>query len=117
MAGIATIAITLALTLFAFQTKYDCTGMGGFLLSSLTGLIVIQIVNIFVKSSSIQLMAASFGLIIFSGYLIYDTQLIVGGTHRKYEFSTDDHVFATINLYLDIVNIFVNLLQLLDSKD
>lgn len=117
MAGIATITITLALTLFAFQTKYDCTGMGGFLLSSLTGLIVIQIVNIFVKSSSIQLMSASFGLIIFSGYLVYDTQLIVGGTHRKYEFSTDDHVFATINIYLDIVNIFVNLLQLLDSKD
>lgn len=117
MAGISTIAVTLTLTLFAFQTKYDCTGMGGFLLSSLIGLIVIQIVNIFVKSSSIQLMAASFGLIIFSGYLVYDTQLIVGGTHRKYQFSTDEHVFATINLYLDIVNIFVNLLQLLDSKD
>ena len=117
MAGIATIAITLTLTLFAFQTKYDCTGMGGFLLSSLTGLIVIQIVNIFVKSSSIQLMAASFGLIIFSGYLVYDTQLIVGGTHRKYQFSTDEHVFATINLYLDVVNIFINLLQLLDNKD
>tara|TARA_B110000977_G_scaffold88120_1_gene117124 strand:+ start:7012 stop:7779 length:768 start_codon:yes stop_codon:yes gene_type:complete len=117
MAGISTIAITLALTLFAFQTKYDCTGTGGFLLASLTGLIVIQIVNIFVHSSSIQLLAASIGLIIFSAYIIYDTQMIVGGSHRKYQFSINEHVFATINIYLDIVNLFINLLQLLDMKD
>ena len=117
MAGSATVAITLALTLFAFQTKIDCTGAGGFLCSALTGLIVIQIINIFVKSSQMQMVTASIGVLLFSAYLVYDTQLVVGGTHHKYQFGIDEHVFATINLYLDIVNLFIYLLQLFGSGD
>ena len=37
---------------------------------------------------------------VFSFYIVYDTQLIVGGKHRKYQFSTDDYVIASVSFYL-----------------
>ena len=37
---------------------------------------------------------------LFSLYLVYDTQLIVGGAHKKFQFSVDDYVFAALNIYL-----------------
>ena len=57
-----------------------------------------------------------FGAIIFSFYIIYDTQLIIGGEHKKYQFDVDDYVFATITLYLDIINLFLYILDLLDRR-
>ena len=90
--------------------------MGSFLFTSLTGIICINIVNLFVKSDTVNLLAACASIVIFTGYLIYDTQLIVGGDH-KYAFSTEEHAFATISLYLDIANLFVNLLQIFDRSN
>ena len=46
-------------------------------------------------------------------YLVFDTQLILGGKHRKYEISPEEYVFAALNLYLDIVSLFLLLLQLI----
>ena len=116
LAAFATLVITITMTIFACQTKYDCTGMGCFLSTALIGIICINIVNLFVKSDSINLWTACASIVLFTGYLIYDTQLIVGGSHR-YAFSTEEHVFATIALYLDIANLFVNLLQIFDRSN
>ncbi len=117
LAGSATLGITMALTLFAFQTKYDCTGAAGFLFGALCGLIIVNIVNIFVKSSDLQLIASCAGVLIWTAYIVVDVQMIVGGKHHKYQFEEDEHVFATINLYLDIVNLFVTLLKLIDGDN
>lgn len=46
-------------------------------------------------------------------YLVFDTQLILGGKHRKYEVSAEEYVFAALNLYLDVVSLFLLLLQLI----
>lgn len=46
-------------------------------------------------------------------YLVFDTQLILGGKHRKYQVSPEEYVFAALNLYLDIVSLFLLLLQLI----
>ena len=46
----------------------------------------------------------------------YDTQLIVGGAHKKHQFGVDDYVFAALNIYLDIINLFLLLLQLLQDR-
>lgn len=116
LAAGTTLVITVAMTLFACQTKYDCTGAGGFLLTSLCGIIAINIINIFVKSSTVHLWAACGSVVLFSAYIVYDTQLIVGGSHRKYQFSTEDHVLATISIHLDMVNLFLNMLQILTSS-
>tara|TARA_B100000575_G_C23142648_1_gene665511 strand:+ start:2882 stop:3691 length:810 start_codon:yes stop_codon:yes gene_type:complete len=112
MAAGTTLAITISMTLFAFQTKYDCTGMGGLLFGALVGIIVMNIINIFLSSPILHLWLGIGGVILFTAYLVYDTQLIIGGEHKKYQFSEEDHVFATISLYLDILNIFMQLLSL-----
>jgi protein lifeguard len=48
-------------------------------------------------------------------YLVYDTQIIVGGEHKSYQFDMDDYVLAALVIYLDIINLFILLLQLLNG--
>ena len=110
-----TLAITISLTIFACQTKYDFTGYGPYLLSFLWALILIGLINCFLANSVLMTIQAGLGAIVFSFYIIYDSQLIVGGKHKQYEFSIDDYVLATLSLYLDIINLFVYILQLLNE--
>lgn len=58
------------------------------------------------------------GILVFVVYIIYDTQLIMGemGGHKKHQFSVDDYAFAALNLYLDLINLFLHLLHLLGKK-
>merc|ERR1719343_1370915 len=61
------------------------------------------------------------GVLLFTFYIVYDTQLIIGGSH-KVQFSIDDYCFAALNLYLDVINLFQQILRLLgdqkkDKKD
>jgi len=61
-------------------------------------------------------MYACVGAILFSFYIVYDTQLIAGGAHREYGFSVDDYAFAALNLYVDIIRLFLKLLSLLGKR-
>ena len=47
----------------------------------------------------------SVGALIFSLYIVYDTQMMMGGKH-KYSLSPEEYIFAALNLYLDIINLF-----------
>lgn len=94
------------LTLFAFNTTRDFSFMGKFLLISLIILIVAGLINIFLGSTLLQTLIAAFGAIIFSAFILYDTQNIIHGN-----FSSP--VEAAIALYLDVLNLFISLLQLL----
>ncbi|KAL7730513.1 hypothetical protein ACLKA6_000515 [Drosophila palustris] len=107
-----TAAICLALTLFALQTKYDFTMMGGILIACLLALLIFGLLAIFMGGNMLALIYASLGALLFSFYLIYDTQLMMGGNHR-YSISPEEYIFATLNLYLDIINIFVDVLSIL----
>ena len=51
------------------------------------------------------------GAVIFSLYIIYDTQIMLGGNH-KYSLSPEEYIFAALNLYLDIINLFLYLLSI-----
>ena len=70
---------------------------------------VYSIILIFVKVKIVKLIYDIFVLLLFAGYLIYDTQLIVK-SDSKFQFSTDDYILASLNLYLDIINIFIQFL-------
>ncbi|XP_030563705.1 protein lifeguard 1 [Drosophila novamexicana] len=107
-----TAAICLALTLFALQTKYDFTMMGGILIACLMALLIFGIVAIFMHGKIITLIYSSLGAVLFSIYLIYDTQLMMGGGH-KYAISPEEYIFASLNLYLDVINIFIDILNIL----
>lgn len=82
-----------------------------FLFITTFSLTLVCIINIFIMSSFLQLFIAGFGSIVFSGFIIYDTKLILSNKHHVY--SKDDFVLASINLYLDIVNLFLYILQCL----
>lgn len=109
-----TAAVCLALTLFAFQTKWDFTMMGGILVCLVVVLFVFGIVAMIVRNNILSLVYASLGALLFSFYLVYDTQLMMGGKH-KYALSPEEYIFAALNLYLDIINIFLYILTIIGA--
>jgi FtsH-binding integral membrane protein len=121
MATGMTAIVVLTLTAFARWTTIDFTGMGIYLyvcliVFILTGFIAGLFVTTLKGFQTLQLLYAAGGVLLFSCYLVYDTQLIVGGKHAKFQFSVDDYVFAALNLYLDIVNLFIYILQILNQR-
>jgi len=119
-ATIITMGIIIGLTLFACQTKYDFTEYGPYLISLLLALILFGFLNLFLcLCNSCQAQNTFYsvcGALLFSFFIIYDTQRIIGGNHKTYQFSEDDYVFAALNLYLDVVNIFLQMLNLLQCQ-
>jgi protein lifeguard len=107
-----TAAVCLGLTLFAFQTKWDFTLMGGILYVAALVLFLFGIIAIIIPGQIITLLYAAAGTLIFSVYLVYDTQLMIGGDH-KYSISPEEYIFAALNLYMDIVNLFLFILMLI----
>ncbi|XP_058124573.1 protein lifeguard 1-like [Anopheles ziemanni] len=106
-----TAVICLGLTLFAFQTKYDFTMMGGFLFCVVLVFFMFGLIAIFFEGTVITLIYSALGALIFSMYLVYDTQIMLGGEH-KYSISPEEYVFAALSLYLDVINIFLHILRI-----
>ena len=94
------------ISLFAINTKKDFTYMGKFLFIALIIMIVAGLINIFLGSPIFQLVIASAGAILFSAFILFDTQNIIKGN-----FSSP--VEAAIALYLDALNLFISLLEIL----
>ncbi|CAN3357767.1 bax inhibitor 1 [Diutina catenulata] len=107
-----TLVIFIGLTLFAFQTKYDFTQWQGVLGMSLWALIAMGFVMWFVPSSSstVQLAYGVVGALIFAAYIVVDTQSIMKTAHL------DDEIVSCIQLYLDMVNLFLFILRILQSQ-
>lgn len=89
--------------------------MGGILLALVVILLITGIVAMFMPGKITQLIYASLGALVFSAYLVFDTQLMIGGKH-KYSLSPEEYIFAALNIYLDIVNIFIYLLALIGGS-
>jgi modulator of FtsH protease len=94
------------ISMFALTTKRDFSGMGKMLFIALIILVVGSISNIFIQAPLLQLGIAMVGAVLFSAFILYDTQQIIKGG-----FSTP--VEAAIALYLDFFNLFISLLQIL----
>ena len=116
LSGISTLSIFSGLSIYAIQTKYDYTDKGGYLLAGLFGLIVLSLFVSFTNYNTLNIVYAVGGSVLFSFYIVYDTQLIVGGEHKKITFHTDDYVLAAISLYLDVINLFLMILRLLNGE-
>jgi len=108
-----TAALCLGLTLFSFQTKIDFTGLGMYLFAACWILFIFGILAIIFAAkgmSIVHTIYAALMALLFSAFLIYDTQQIMGG--KKYEISPEEHVYASIQLYIDVVYIFLAILSL-----
>jgi FtsH-binding integral membrane protein len=106
MAAVGTGIIFGSLATLATVTKKDFSFMGKFLFIGLVLLIVAMLANLFFQIPALQLALSAIAVMIFSGYILFDVSRIVTGGETNY-------VMATLALYLDIYNIFVNLLNLL----
>ncbi|KAI3383692.1 hypothetical protein SNEBB_006542 [Seison nebaliae] len=112
----STAAITLALTFFAFQTKYDFTGFGPYLFVATICLMLFGLFCGIFRNNYANIAYGALGALLFSIYLVYDTQLIIGGKH-KYSISPEEYIMAALNLYIDIAYIFMSILNLAGSSD
>lgn len=112
-AFVITTFVFLGLTLFTFQTKYDFSSMGNWLYMILLVFFFSGIVGIFIPfSKTTDLVFASIGVLLFSAYIVYDTQLLLKRLH------VDDYILASISLYLDVLNLFLSILRILnDTQD
>eukprot|EP00931_Biecheleriopsis_adriatica_P098777 TRINITY_DN7287_c0_g1_i2.p1 TRINITY_DN7287_c0_g1~~TRINITY_DN7287_c0_g1_i2.p1 ORF type:complete len:258 (+),score=53.39 TRINITY_DN7287_c0_g1_i2:82-855(+) len=116
--------VVLGLTLFACQTTYDFSGFLPYAVAACMVLCGFGFIMMFASMlgasgpafQTMRLVYAFFGALLFSFFIVLDTQMIVGGKHHKYQFSVDDYCMAAINLYLDIVQLFLYLLQLFGDR-
>lgn len=111
LAFLVTCVAVGALSLFAVNTKVDVTRWGSLLLVALVAFIVLLLVGLFWISKVLYLVIAGFACLLFSAYLIYDIQLVMGG--RYYSISPDEYIFAALNIYLDIINLFLWILTII----
>lgn len=109
-----TAVVVLGITIFAFQTKIDFTGMGIYLFVASLVLLVFGIFAIFIRTKIMQIVYAALGALLFSFYLVFDTQMMLGGKH-KYSISPEDYIMAALNLYIDIINLFLMILRLVGA--
>jgi len=98
--------ILLTLASIATTTKKDFSFMGKFLLVGIILLIVASLANIFLHIPAMTLALSAIGVILFSGFILYDVSRIVNGGETNY-------VMATLSLYMSVYNLFTSLLQLL----
>jgi uncharacterized protein len=107
-----------AASLYAYTTRSDLSRFGSFLIMGLFGVIIASVVNIFLKSTALQMTVSVMGVIVFTGLTAYDTQRI-----RAYYIQGEDGTITTkksilgaLSLYLDFLNLFLSLLQLTGSR-
>jgi FtsH-binding integral membrane protein len=113
LAGLMTAAVTISLTIYAMTTKVDFTFLGGLLFCCATIMFFWSIFSI-IYGFVLNSLYCVLGIIVYSIYLIFDTQLIMG--KFGIEFSIDDYVYAALTIYLDIIQLFLYILQLFGRK-
>ena len=110
------------LSLWGYTTKKDISGWGSFLIMGVIGILVASIINIFLGSPAIYFAISILGVLIFAGLTAYDTQKIKNtylqhAAHGDSEWLGKAAIMGALNLYLDFINMFMFLLQLLGNRE
>jgi FtsH-binding integral membrane protein len=102
------------MSVYGYFTKRSLDSMGKFMIVGLIAIIIASIVNIFIGSTVMQMVISALAIIIFLGLTAYDTQRI------REELSVDTtpaaEVSGALTLYMDFINLFINLLQLFGDR-
>jgi FtsH-binding integral membrane protein len=107
-----------AMSLYGYTTKRDLSQFGSFLMMGLIGIILASLVNLFLASTALQFAISIIGVLIFTGLTAYDTQRI----KELYSELDDSEVYGkkalmgALTLYLDFINLFMMLIQLLGNR-
>ncbi|MBS0126114.1 Bax inhibitor-1/YccA family protein [Thetidibacter halocola] len=110
------------LSLYGYTTKKDISGWGSFLIMGVIGLIAASLINIFLGSPAIAFAVSILGVLIFAGLTAYDTQRIKSeyiehAAHSDQEWLAKAAIMGALSLYLDFINMFMMLLQLLGNRE
>ncbi len=110
------------MSLWGYTTKADLSRMGSFLMMGLFGMIIAGFVNFFLHSSALQYALSLIGVVVFTGLTAYDTQRIKAD-YVQYVYATGvdgankRSVYDALSLYLNFINLFMLLLQLLGNRN
>jgi hypothetical protein len=99
---------------YGYFTKRDLSGVGQFMIIGLIAIIIASIINIFIGSTVMQMVISALAIIIFLGLTAYDTQRI--RELVSYDNTGREEVIGALTLYMDFINLFINLLQLFGVK-
>ena len=98
------------MSFYGYFTKRSLDNLGAFLMIGLIAIIIASIINIFIGSTVMQMVISAIAILIFLGFTAYDTQQI--REMVSVDSSPAAEVIGAITLYLDFINLFINLLQL-----
>lgn len=115
MAFMSTVILFGCMTFYGYFTKRSLESFGQFLIIGLIAICIASIVNIFVGSSVMTTVISALAIIIFLGLTAYDTQRI--REMVSYDNNGNAEVAGALTLYLNFINIFLNLLQLFGTKN
>ncbi len=108
-----------AMAFLGYTTKKDLSGMGRFLFMALIGLIIASVVNLFMKSTGLDLIVSYAGVLIFAGLTAWDAQkikqMLIASAHTG-ETAQKIALLGSLSLYLDFINMFIYLLRILGSS-
>ena len=108
-----------AMSLYGYTTKKDLTSMGSFMIMGLVGVIIASVVNLFLQSSALQFVLSLLSVAIFIGLTAYDTQRLkqvyyqFAGTG---EMAVKAAIYGALQLYMDFINLFLQLLHLFGNR-
>ena len=105
----------LAMAVYGYTTKRDLSSVGKLMFMGLIGLIIASIVNLFIKSSDLDLILSYIGVIVFVGLTAWDTQKIKQMLATQEDIDEGAQKIALVgalSLYLDFVNLFLYLLRI-----
>ena len=111
-----------ATSLYGYSTRADMTKMGSFLIMGLFGIIIASLVNMFLGSAGLQFAISVIGVLVFVGLTAYDTQRIKA-TYVQYAYAEGTEqankrsVYDSLSLFLNFINLFMFLLQLLGNRN
>ncbi|KAM6948855.1 transmembrane BAX inhibitor motif containing 1a [Aplochiton taeniatus] len=113
-----TAVVCIAVTVFCFQTKVDFTKCQGLfcvlgIVVMVTGIITCIVLS-FKYIPWLHMLYAAIGAIVYTLFLAYHTQLLIG--NRKHSISPEEYVFAALSIYVDIIQIFLFLLQIIGAS-
>jgi uncharacterized protein len=105
----------LIMSAYGYFTKKSLDSMGKFMIVGVIAIVIASIINIFIGSSLMTMVISALAIIIFLGLTAYDTQKIREMLSTKSS-SSSDEIQGALTLYLDFINLFLNLLQLFGEK-
>ncbi len=109
-----------AMAFVGYTTRRDLSKMGGILFMALIGLIIATVVNLFIKSSGLELVLSYIGVLVFVGLTAWDTQKIKVMLAQQYDMSETSQKLAllgALELYLDFINLFLYMLRIFGSRN